>query len=85
MARKRFQVELPDGRSVWFTGDTISEAVSNGMKKYASAFVSDTPKASTLPSFAKYAEKWFPLYHVPKVKPNTANIRQMPAGIHTNQ
>ena len=73
MARKRFQVELPDGRSVWFTGDTISEAVSNGMKKYASAFVSDTPKASTLPSFAKYAEKWFPLYHVPKVKPNTAN------------
>ena len=73
MARKRFQVDLPDGRSVWFTGDTISEAVSNGMKKYASAFVSDTPKASTLPTFARYAEKWFPLYHVPKVKPNTAN------------
>ena len=73
MARKRFQVELPDGRNVWFTGETISEAISNGMKKYADAYGSTTPQSSTLPTFKQYAEKWFPLYHVPKVKPNTAN------------
>ena len=73
MARKRFQVELPDGRNVWFTGETISEAISNGMKKYADAYGSTTPQSSTLPTFKQYAENWFPLYHVPKVKPNTAN------------
>ena len=72
MARKKFQVELPDGRSVWFTGDTISDAINNGMKKYAAAYGCSETRISTLPTFKCYAEKWFPLYHVPNVKPNTA-------------
>ena len=38
MARKKYQVELPNGNFVWFTGETISEAINNGLKKYAFAY-----------------------------------------------
>ena len=38
MARKKYQVELPNGNLVWFTGETISEAINNGLKKYGSAY-----------------------------------------------
>ena len=72
-ARKKYQVELPNGNMVWFTGETISEAINNGLKKYAFAYFDGVQPASSLPTFKRYAEKWFPLYHVPKVKPNTAN------------
>ena len=73
MARKKYQVELPNGNFVWFTGETISEAINNGLKKYAFAYFDGAQPVSTLPTFKRYAEKWFPLYHVSKVKPNTAN------------
>ena len=73
MARKKYQVELPNGNMVWFTGETISEAINNGLKKYGAAYFDGVQPASSLPTFKRYAEKWFPLYHVPKVKPNTAN------------
>ena len=73
MARKKYQVELPNGNMVWFTGETISEAINNGLKKCGAAYFDGVQPASSLPTFKRYAEKWFPLYHVPKVKPNTAN------------
>lgn len=73
MARKKFQVDLPDGRSVWFTGDTVSDAIKNGMKRYGNAYCAPCDHHSSTPFFKAYAERWFTLYHVPKVKVNTAN------------
>lgn len=71
MAKHRFHVTLPDGKKVWLTGDTISDAFCAGLEKYAMPIL--PPKKKTCPTFRAYGEKWFCLYHQPKVKPNTAN------------
>ena len=71
MAKHRFHVNLPNGEKVWLTGDTISEAFCSGLEKYAAPAPPSKKKAS--PTLRAYGEKWFRLYHQPKVKRNTAN------------
>ena len=71
MAKHRFHVKLPNGEKVWLTGDTISDAFCSGLEKYAAP--APPPKKKACPTLRAYGEKWFRLYHQPKVKPNTAN------------
>ena len=71
MAKHRFHVNLPNGEKVWLTGNTISEAFCSGLEKYAAPAPPSKKKAS--PTLRAYGEKWFRLYHQPKVKRNTAN------------
>ena len=71
MAKHRFHVNLPNGEKVWLTGDTISEAFCSGLEKYAAP--APPPKKKACPTLRAYGEKWFRLYHQPKVKQNTAN------------
>ena len=72
MAKHRYHIKLPNGEKVWLTGNTISEAFCAGLEKYASPVPPpDRKKKKT--TLRVFAEKWFRLYHVPKVKPNTAN------------
>lgn len=71
MAKHRFHVNLPNGEKVWLTGNTISEAFCSGLEKYAAP--APPPKKKACPTLRAYGEKWFRLYHQPKVKRNTAN------------
>ena len=71
MAKHRFHVKLPNGEKVWLTGDTISEAFCSGFEKYVPP--APPPKKKRCPTLQAYGEKWFRLYHQPKVKQNTAN------------
>lgn len=71
MAKHRFHVKLPNGEKVWLTGNTISEAFCSGFEKYA--MPEPPPKKGKCPTLRSYGEKWFRLYHQPKVKRNTAN------------
>ncbi len=71
MAKYRFHVKLPNGEKVWLTGNTISEAFCSGFEKFA--MPEPPPKKGKCPTLRSYGEKWFRLYHQPKVKRNTAN------------
>lgn len=71
MAKHRFHVKLPNGEKVWLTGDTISEAFCAGFEKYSPPV--PPPKKKRCPTLRVYGDKWFRLYHQPKVKRNTAN------------
>lgn len=71
MAKHRFHVKLPNGEKVWLIGDTISEAFCAGFEKYAA--LQPPQKKKKCPTLRSYGEKWYRLYHQPKVKRNTAN------------
>lgn len=71
MAKHRFHVKLPTGEKVWLIGNTISEAFCAGFEKYAA--LQPPPKKKCCPTLRAYGDKWFLLYHQPKVKRNTAN------------
>ena len=80
MAKHRFHVNLPNGEKVWLTGNTISEAFCSGLEKYAAP--SPPPKKKACPTLRAYGEKWFRLYHQPKVKRNTANNTRILPEMH---
>ena len=65
--RQRFEVELDDGRRVWLTGETISEAFRNGLKKYGGG----TAAQKEIPTFREYVREWYELYKKPKHRPAT--------------
>lgn len=71
MAKHRFHVKLPTGEKVWLIGNTISEAFCAGFEKYAA--LQPPQKKKKCPTLRSYGEKWYRLYHQPKVKRNTAN------------
>ena len=71
MAKHRYHVKLPNGEKVWLTGNTISEAFCSGFQKYT--MPEPPPKKKKCPTLRSYGEKWFRLYHQPKVKRNTAS------------
>lgn len=66
--RQKFEVELENGRHVWLTGETISDAFRNGLKKYGGGLA---VQPGNSPRFQVYAEEWYELYKKPKHRPTT--------------
>lgn len=66
--RQKFHVTLPTGEQVWLTGNTISEAFSNGLMKFGGGIQVANQEA---PTFRRYANEWWKLYKTPKLKPTT--------------
>ena len=54
--RQKFEVELENGRHVWLTGETISDAFRNGLKKYGGGLA---VQPGNSPRFQVYAEEWY--------------------------
>ncbi len=71
MARKNYCVTLPNGLKVWPSGNTVSDAFQNFAENYGHMYTGSQPKKKA-PLLIEYAEKWFELYHKPKVKSTTA-------------
>lgn len=69
MARIKQRVVLPNGQTVWCTGDTIGDAITNLMSHIS---INNSPPKRTTPTLQEYGDKWYRLYHVKKVKWNTA-------------
>lgn len=67
MARQKFKVTLTDGTVVWLTGNTVSEAFCNGLKKYGGQ-AKEAPKRKT---FEAYVKEWLGTYKAKKLKPTT--------------
>ena len=66
--RIKQRVKLPSGEVIWCTGDSIGDVVTNLLSK-----VSVQPSIKmAAPTLYEYGEKWYSLYHAPKVKWNTA-------------
>lgn len=65
--RIKQRVTLPNGSKVWCTGETVGEVIDCVLKKMA---VLEQPQNES-PIFFDYAEKWYSLYHTPKVRWNT--------------
>ena len=68
MARIKQRVTLPNGEKVWCTGETVGDAIANLLSRLAI----NQPSAKHIPTLKEYGETWYTLYHVQKVKPNTA-------------
>lgn len=68
MARIKQRVTLPNGKKVWCTGETVGDAIANLLSRLAI----NQPSAKHIPTLKEYGETWYTLYHVQKVKPNTA-------------
>ena len=68
MTRIRQRVTLPDGTTVWCTGNNLAEAIQNLVKNH---FVQQKAHNAT-PLFKDYAEKWYVLYHKSRVGFKTA-------------
>lgn len=69
MARIKQRVVLPNGQTVWCTGDTIGDAITNLMSHIA---INNNPPKRATPTLQEYGDKWYHLYHIKKVKWNTA-------------
>lgn len=72
MARKNYCVTLPNGVKVWPSGNTVSDAFNNFAENYGHMY-SGNRTGKKAPILIEYAERWFELYHKPKVKASTAN------------
>lgn len=68
MTRIRQRVTLPDGTTVWCSGNNLAEAIQNLVKNH---FVQQKVNNPT-PLFKDYAEKWYVLYHKSRVGYKTA-------------
>ena len=66
--RQRFHITLPSGEKIWITGNTISETFANGLKKVGGG---ESKPLRITPSFKNYAEEWWTLYKLPKLKHTT--------------
>lgn len=66
--RQRFHITLPGGEQIWITGNTISEAFENGLKKVGGG---ENKPLRTTPTLKNYAEEWWTLYKLPKLKHTT--------------
>lgn len=66
-ARIRQRVKLPTGEVVWCTGDNLGDAITKLLAKLQEQ---GTQRYS--PTLREYGEKWYALYHVQKVRWNTA-------------
>ncbi len=64
---KRFKVSLPNGETLWLSGQTVSEAFLDGWNKY-SAKVEDKPPCITVREFV---EKVYKPTFFPTLKPKT--------------
>ncbi len=70
--RKKYNVTLPSGESVWITGNTISEAFRNGLLKYGNCS-SQEMKAPTMMTVETFINtKYKPAFY-PTLKPKTQN------------
>ena len=69
MARIKQRVVLPNGQTVWCTGDTIGDAITNLISHIA---INNNPPKRATPTLQEYGDKWYHLYHIKKVKWNTA-------------
>lgn len=72
MARKTYCVTLPNGTKVWPSGNTVSDAFHSFAENYGHMY-SGSRTGKKAPILIEYAERWFEMYHKPKVKPSTAN------------
>lgn len=70
MARFKAKITLENGEIVYCSGKNISDAFNKLLQKYTNG-APETPKKQT-PLLHDYGEKWFALYHKPKVGYNTA-------------
>ena len=51
MARQKYHVTLPSGEKTWLTGNTVSEAICNGIAKYGNPTVAQEVLAQTVREF----------------------------------
>ena len=68
MTRIKQRVTLPDGTKVWCTGNNLAEALQHLVDNH---FIQQKSDNST-PIFKDYTEKWYELYHKPRVGYKTA-------------
>ena len=69
MAHIKQRITLPNGKTVWCTGENLGEAISNLLSRLS---VAEPEQKQQAPTLKEYGEKWFSMYHVEKVKWNTA-------------
>ena len=69
MPRIRQRVTLPNGEKAWCSGSNLKEAIENLLTRFS---VGSAAIQNNVPTLQEYADRWFSLYHVKKVKPNTA-------------
>ncbi len=70
IVRKKYNITLPNGEKVWITGNTISEAFQNGLKKYGNCSTEKTEKPKTMTVSAFINDKYKPTFY-PTLKPKT--------------
>lgn len=71
--RQRFHIMLPGGEQIWITGNTISEAFANGLKKVGGG---ESKPLRITQTFKNYAEEWWTLYKLLKLKHTTLRTYQ---------
>jgi len=65
MARLKYKVSLPTGETIWLTGNTISEAFSNGLLRYGHQF-GEPPKTNQSPTIRTFIETiYYPTFITP--------------------
>ena len=70
MSRFKARITLPNGEIVNCSGKTVSDAFNSLLIKYTNG---QSCQRKSVQSLKEYSNNWFNTYHVPKVKPNTAN------------
>lgn len=82
MARFKAKITLHTGETVYCSGKNASEAFNNLLLRCMKEDTFSSKK--NVPTLKEYGEKWYGLYHVPKVGQNTANNTRLILKKHIN-